>query len=227
MRTYLIIDSDRDHRLTEIEKIAKTLGISPFDQIFPESDTPSIGIGDTRVFTKRLSLLPDHGTFRAGIIAEADRLTLEAQQSLLKTLEEPPSFAYIFLGAANTSQLIPTILSRCLIIQRTNHTSETNEETRDQVRVLLAKIMSSSNGEKLRLLQGIGKTKEAYIPWIDLAIESLRNELIGLVSSHKNSTAAESQKITILHRLTHVKQYLPNNVNPLLLIENAFLSPLP
>jgi len=50
------------------------------------------------------------------IILQADKLTVEAQNSLLKLLEEPPEETQIILTAQNRSNLLPTVVSRCLEI---------------------------------------------------------------------------------------------------------------
>lgn len=48
------------------------------------------------------------------IIDDADKLTVQAQNALLKTIEEPPAYAVIILLTCNSDALLPTILSRCV-----------------------------------------------------------------------------------------------------------------
>lgn len=48
------------------------------------------------------------------IIDEADKLTVQAQNALLKTIEEPPAYAVIVMLTSNADALLPTILSRCV-----------------------------------------------------------------------------------------------------------------
>ena len=48
------------------------------------------------------------------IINEAEKMTAQAQNALLKTLEEPPEYAVLLLLTANVDALLPTILSRCV-----------------------------------------------------------------------------------------------------------------
>lgn len=50
------------------------------------------------------------------IIGEAEKMTVQAQNALLKTLEEPPEYAVILLLTANVNALLPTILSRCVVL---------------------------------------------------------------------------------------------------------------
>ena len=50
------------------------------------------------------------------ILCNGHKLTIEAQNAFLKTLEEPPEEINLILLAENEDQLIPTIVSRCLVI---------------------------------------------------------------------------------------------------------------
>ena len=59
---------------------------------------------------------PMIGKRRVFIVAEAEKMTDEAANSLLKILEEPPLFSYIILLTHNPFLLLPTIKSRCQIL---------------------------------------------------------------------------------------------------------------
>ena len=54
--------------------------------------------------------------YKVYIIEEADKLTVEAQNTMLKTIEEPPAYGLILLLAERASSFLPTILSRCVRI---------------------------------------------------------------------------------------------------------------
>jgi replication-associated recombination protein RarA len=78
----------------------------------------SIGIEEVRKLVHFLSLrVPSAAKFnRAVIIEDAQLLTLEAQNAILKTLEEPPAGTFIILTASHTQTLLPTIRSRSQLI---------------------------------------------------------------------------------------------------------------
>ena len=60
---------------------------------------------------------PMAGPYRIFIVDEAERMNAEAQNALLKTLEEPPSYAVILLLTNNAESLLPTIRSRSVLLQ--------------------------------------------------------------------------------------------------------------
>ena len=60
-----------------------------------------------------LTLRPYAGGRRVAVLARAERLTEQAANSVLKTLEEPPPHSYLILAAAHPERLPATILSRC------------------------------------------------------------------------------------------------------------------
>ncbi|MGO0943209.1 DNA polymerase III subunit, partial [Clostridioides difficile] len=58
-----------------------------------------------------------HKDYKIYIINNAEKMTVEAQNALLKTLEEPPNYAIIILVTNNKESLLETIKSRCDIIK--------------------------------------------------------------------------------------------------------------
>jgi len=83
-------------------------------------DRPSatlLSIDQIRRMRTRLAGRPIRGSRKVGIIDPADRSTPDAQNALLKTLEEPPGAATIVLVASNARALVPTILSRSQILR--------------------------------------------------------------------------------------------------------------
>jgi len=73
----------------------------------------AVSIEQIRRAAASLSLRPVRGQRKVGIVDQADRMTAEAQNALLKTLEEPRGAATLVLVASNLDALLPTIRSRC------------------------------------------------------------------------------------------------------------------
>ncbi len=83
----------------------------------PRGASRSLRIEKIRELQREISLKPIEGKWKAYVLLEAERMTIEAQNALLKTLEEPPSFSLIILISSNPSLLSPTILSRCQMVR--------------------------------------------------------------------------------------------------------------
>ena len=81
-----------------------------------EPDGNSIKIEQIRNFQKEIQEKPIISNKKVYIIDDADLMTKEAQNCLLKTLEEPPEFAVIILIGSNENAFLPTIKSRCMIL---------------------------------------------------------------------------------------------------------------
>ncbi len=73
----------------------------------------SIAVNDVRGIGQFLRLTPAEGGWRVVIIDAADEMNRNAENAVLKVLEEPPARALIFLVAHNPARLLPTIRSRC------------------------------------------------------------------------------------------------------------------
>ncbi|RGY95015.1 DNA polymerase III subunit delta' [Clostridium sp. AM58-1XD] len=75
----------------------------------------SIGVDDIREQIQDTIMIRPYSSFyKIYIIDEAEKMTVQAQNALLKTIEEPPSYAVILLLTTNQDVFLPTILSRCV-----------------------------------------------------------------------------------------------------------------
>lgn len=82
-----------------------------------EPDGASIKIDQIRQMQKKIIEAPIISKNKVYIIDDADLMTTEAQNCLLKTLEEPPEFVTIILIGSKESSFLSTIKSRCTIIK--------------------------------------------------------------------------------------------------------------
>ncbi len=83
----------------------------------PEGAGQQIRVGQVHALVSELALLPLEGRFRVAIIEHANRLNPDAQNALLKTLEEPVGKVCLILAADDASTLLPTVVSRCARIR--------------------------------------------------------------------------------------------------------------
>src|SRR5688572_13288208 len=86
---------------------------SKFPDLYIHStEKSSIGIEDIRDLNQFLMLKPYSWKAKVVLLPKSEKLTYEAQNALLKTLEEPPPDTFIFLMSQNTRTFLPTIISR-------------------------------------------------------------------------------------------------------------------
>lgn len=77
----------------------------------------TIGVEEIRDrIVETVQVKPYQGPYKIYIVEEAEKLTVQAQNVLLKTIEEPPAYVVFILLTSSTEALLPTILSRCVLL---------------------------------------------------------------------------------------------------------------
>lgn len=197
------------------------------DFMYIEPDGNSIKIEQIRVLQRKIQEKPILSEKKVYMIDEADKMTIEAQNCLLKTLEEPPEFATILLIGTNEHAFLPTIKSRCMILS-----FQPIEE------VEIKKYMEQNYGMKdwtendLVMFQGsIGKAitlkdKQTEFREIQNMIESLpQTDLISMIELAKPLYQAKEEIEELLEymNILLLKQAKKNNVytNCIKMVENT------
>ncbi len=85
--------------------------------LYPEEEGKAIKVDQVRDLIKKISLTSHGQGYRVIIIAPADALNINASNSLLKTLEEPPENTVLILITDKPSKLMPTIRSRTQMVR--------------------------------------------------------------------------------------------------------------
>ena len=88
------------------------------DIIFITHEKPNtISVDDIRSqINGDVAIKPYSSPRKIYIMNEGEKMTVQAQNALLKTLEEPPEYAVILILTTNANSLLPTILSRCVVL---------------------------------------------------------------------------------------------------------------
>lgn len=86
------------------------------DIIYVEHDKPNvISVDNIRTqINGDIAIKPYSSPYKIYIVDEAEKMNVQAQNALLKTLEEPPEYAVIMLLSTRAEAMLPTILSRCV-----------------------------------------------------------------------------------------------------------------
>ena len=95
----------------------KVIGKNHPDIITVTHEKPgSISIDEVRDQVVRdVDIKPYCSPYKIYIIPDAEMMTVQAQNAILKTIEEPPEYAVFILLAENTAAFLPTVLSRCVL----------------------------------------------------------------------------------------------------------------
>ena len=177
MESLLIIAKDEQKAENQALLFCKEKRIETIDVTIFDNET--IGIEQIRNLQKTLFLKPIRSKIKACIIKHAHNLTIEAQNALLKILEEPPQDTIIILTAQNHTVFLPTILSRCKLIKldKPNSGTISQEEILEHKNILVY-LQSASIGEKMKLAQDVSKNKDDVLPWLEKMILALRQKYI-------------------------------------------------
>ncbi len=180
------------------------------DQLVIEPE-PSIGIDAIRAAQSFLISPPLKSTSKRIIVIDAHAMTVEAQNSMLKILEEPQPYVQIILLTASVDLLLPTVQSRCQIIQLQIQPEEISAEAVN----LAAKLEFASISEKIALAQPFAKSKQEAIEIIKQLLHTQQAQL-----SSKGSLKHVNRIEALFDALTKLQA----NSNTRLVLEQRFFS---
>jgi len=220
MHSILIISKNRESALEKAIDICKQNKINDID-ITIENFEKIIGIDDIRNMQKKLFLKPFRSKIKSVIIDSFPGITLEAQNALLKILEEPPSNTVILLIAENSSQFLPTILSRCRLIE-IKEKIQFSDELILEYQKKITEIARAGIGKKLKIAQDYGKSRKEALIWLEKMLFAIRKIMLDSV----NSSAKDKQAFYLNALKNFQKTYTiikTSNVNQRFALEDLFL----
>ena len=114
----LLCEKGKSEPCMECHACKQVLSGSHPDLIYVSHEKPgTIGVDDIRKqINDTIMIRPYSSYYKVYIVDEAEKMTIQAQNALLKTIEEPPAYAVILLLANNNTGLLPTITSRCVTL---------------------------------------------------------------------------------------------------------------
>lgn len=189
----------------EIQKSLLEFGIpNPHPDLLYIDSSQKLGIEQARKIKEFFSLKPHSFKGKAVVLEDASKLTEEAQNSLLKTLEEMPGQSLFILAARSEADLLPTVLSRCQIIK-------VEADSQNQAATPGVEI------EKLMQLDVAGRFEY---------IEKLKDRpqlLHELVAFFRNKMLENPQKNEFLKELLQAEEWAAQNVNIRAILEHLML----
>lgn len=146
-------------------------------------DGNSIKIEQIRDITKKITEKPIESDKKIYIINDSQTMTREAQNSLLKTLEEPPEYAIIILVASTEDYFLPTIKSRCATINfeklSKKEISQILEKKHDNINE--KEILELADGSAEKAIQLTNKQDE-YMEIIDIVNNLKERDILYFLS---------------------------------------------
>ena len=118
--------------------------------IEPKGTSGKIKIEDIRTFKEKIQFKPYDAHKKVFILRDAERLTNESANAILKILEEPPADAVIILVASSPSQLLPTVVSRCHLIRQISKPFSSVGD--DAISNMVGRFLESDDYEQQRML---------------------------------------------------------------------------
>lgn len=102
----------------ECHSCKQALGKNQPDIVYVSHEKPNtISVDDIRTQVNNdIVIKPYSSRYKIYIIDEAEKMNVQAQNAILKTIEEPPAYAVILLLTTNADTFLPTILSRCVTL---------------------------------------------------------------------------------------------------------------
>lgn len=179
-----------------------------FNQIDPD-EKGSIKIDIIRKMQEEISQKPIVSKRKVYIINDSEKMTEEAQNCLLKTLEEPPEYIVIILITSNESKLLTTVKSRCLKVPfqdilKENINTYLRENIKSTIDVNLIDMSQGSIGRAVKLQE----EKEMYQEVSKLLDEISTSNLSNLFAK---SEILYKQKDKINDILDYINIYLFNS----------------
>jgi DNA polymerase-3 subunit delta' len=211
------------NRCVSCKKI--TAGMHPdIIQVSLSEKKKMISVSQIREIGLLISGKPNEARKRMVLILDADKMNVQAQNALLKVLEEPPQNTFFILTATQLPPLLPTILSRCRQIRFSPPSCREIQQTlvntygiEPEKAAIAAKTAGSDLNKALIFLNlGLTETQPGQMDWQKLRTWIIK-EIIDLVSPGNESNIRKglmlSQKLsmypdTIFEALTIIKMVL-------------------
>ncbi|MBI2600161.1 hypothetical protein HYW43_04570 [Candidatus Daviesbacteria bacterium] len=207
-----LLISPADKRVKEIQKILEQFGIkNPHPDLLYFLQDSKLGIEQARQIKQHFLLKPFQAQGRVVVLEDASVLTAEAQNALLKTVEELTPNSLLILGAFSEYSFLPTILSRCQIIKVNGNSDKL--EFHDRFDKHLTKLLNSTNEERFEYIANL-KEKEDFLHYL---INFFRDNLPSQVE--KEST----DYVDFLKELLQAEEWAGQNVNIRAILEYLML----
>ena len=184
----------------------------------------SFGVDDVREIIDEVNKKPFEGDKKVIIIHQGNKLTIQAQNALLKTIEEPPTEVYIIILCESLELILDTIKSRCEIYKLTPLTKD------ELYKYIAIKGYDYSEEEKssaIAFSEGIPGRIDRYFSdtelqelrdkIVDLLLQLTNNEIEAILEKEEQLVSYKQNKEEVINRIHEAEKYIP--------LDRLYLSP--
>lgn len=207
--------ADEHHVLqTYLEKNFVWIGSTDHPDVHWLNDPDTaLSIDDVRKLQQLLTYKPYQADQTIVIMQHIENASLAAQNALLKTLEEPPSYASLILTTTHVSSIIPTVVSRCQIVNLETPSTDSSS----QPNTLTSELPSLTYSQLIELAERYSDRIQA-----ETFLNALTHQLQGDLQTHPSEAL---MKIILI--FTQAQTYVRQNLNVRLVLENALFQAKP
>ena len=171
-----------------------------------------IVVGQIRAMTADAQLAPNEAARKVYVIDQADRMNQQAQNALLKALEDPPGHACFILCAASADALLPTVRSRCV---RTGETAERREQSRELSDLARGYLEAVASGDLAQVVMFCMNRTKLSREDTEAFADQVRDAVCDILCGRLADPGLGRE--TLLHLdalMTKTEDYLRHNVQP-------------
>lgn len=203
MQPKVFVSNNRDERDGKVWETLEKSGIMKDNPEILILEEDKIGIAQIKQLIKHLATKPFGQTPKSAVILNGNNISPDAQNALLKTLEEVPGESVILIGVDAENKLLSTVLSRCQI---------TN----------LASLASHLKGGNVNIEELINSSLEERFEVVEKASdkEQLLNDL---TETYRQKVLSEEVPSEFLEELLQAQIWKESNVNVRTILEYLML----
>ncbi len=202
---------------TECINCRKILGLKSPDVIFLGSNGKStLGVDSARFLKEDVHILPNDLEHKFYIIEDADKMTVQAQNAILLTLEEPPSFVHFFILCNSSSSLLETIRSRAPVLRTEPVSDEELDRYISSKSIKAQQKKAASPKEYLELIKAsggcIGKALDLLESKSFESVMQLRSFVTKFINAATNKSNT-AEMISILNSFSSKRDVLADQLS--------------
>lgn len=174
---------------------------------FSPDKKASMGVETVRDIKKSLFFMPNDGDRKVYIIDDAQKMTVQAQNALLKFIEEPPASVLFFIVADKKESLLPTVVSRTRIISlapsdnadiRRFLMSESKKSGGEQIDEAI-NMAEGSPGKALKLLcRDFSRQRQLCLDFMPILVSTSKSDAMAFLLSMKLNRDGVKEFFTLL-----------------------------